>query len=339
MSEAKVLYIKKKGKTRSWSNVLDRQFSALNELSNGDVLLYEISTASLINYIKEPFRIYKFIRSKEIKILYVNHIICAYPLILILPFLRSVKKILALHESEPVLGVKFLFKNINKLPFKEWVRYTVIMKIPVYFFDKILVLNERQINFTGIKRERFKQLNFLGIKTHSGSLTESKKADVHVFFPHNINRVEKGYNLYKEAVENISSSNRFIKFIVGGGFTHEEMMDQYKKADVVVLCGYYETYSLVFLEAISFNKKVVINKNLGIVQNLLKEVDERYLVSKGLYIADHSIESIQGQITKAINDIDKPTNSKQILSDFNLNESEVNKKLWQFIKNVDEGRK
>ena len=326
-----ILYVKKKDKTKNWSNVLYRQYKDLKSISGGKVYLHEIDTSSITSYFLEPFKVYKKLRNANIQILYVNHIICAFPLIFILPFLYSKIRILALHESEPVLGFKFLKKYRKMLSIKEWIRYLPIMWIPIYFFDSIFVLNNKQLIYKWIKKDRFKQINFLGINSKINLLHSNSQPKYDIFFPHNPNRIEKGYSYFKDALSLIQDEISGLKILVGGDFSHDEMGKNYSQSDIVILSGYYETYSIVFLEAASYNNKIVVNNNIGIIQNIIKIKGESYLAKKGVFVSDLNKQSLSENIKKALSFPLKDVKTREIISDLGLFEKEVNKTLYQKI--------
>src|SRR5690606_26090323 len=215
-----ILYIKKRPSTKSWSDVLQKQYQYLR--ANANASLIQIDTSNPLAYLNSIREIIRFLSRNRIDVIYVNHIICAYPVLAAILLSgkskKILKRVLALHETEPVLGVEFLRKNRKNLSWKERIRYTQVMKFPVRFFDLILVLNNRQIddNSSG----RFRQLNFLGIDVahFKPNADPQKSTNIVIFFPHNPSRPEKRYNLAYEACNKLGDDHQLI---TGGNIPHE----------------------------------------------------------------------------------------------------------------------
>ena len=120
----RILYIKKRPSTKSWSDVLQKQYHYLK--ANANASLIEIDTSGPLSYLNTIHKIIRFFSKNKVDLIYVNHVICAYPIIAAL-FLSGMgtnlgKRVLALHETEPVLGAEFLKKNRKNLSWKERIR-------------------------------------------------------------------------------------------------------------------------------------------------------------------------------------------------------------------------
>jgi hypothetical protein len=167
----RILYVKKKSKDGNWSDVLKRQFNTFKKLNSDQMECFEIDTSSAYRYLKAFYLLFK--KRNQFNVIHVNHIVCAYPCIIPKLFSRrSIKWHLALHETEPVLGIRYALKNIKHLSLKEIIRYTSIMDLPLLFFNKKFVLNDRQKKYRFLN---YQQVNFLGVDTEKFNADLPKK--------------------------------------------------------------------------------------------------------------------------------------------------------------------
>lgn len=324
-----ILYIRKKPATNTWSNVLQRQFEAFRIYSEEKAKLYEVDASGLWSYVKNVGSIFRTLRENDFELVYVNHIICAYPFLLASFFIKKKpKRILALHETEPVLGWQFVTRNRDKLTAKEKLRYTKLMIWPTRYFDHIVVLNKRQ------KRTCYShctQLNFLGGTVDTVAKEKLTANDpVEIFFPHYISRPEKGFQFTQDALKNVKFPFHLRK---GGGIPYDEMKHLYALSHIVMLTGSYETYSLVLLESMGANCFIVATREMGLVENLLEKYSEAQLLEFGLFIVDQNAMTISRALEKLYPNILKGAVAKtqELMIKEKLTETECNKKLYQFL--------
>lgn len=333
---AKILYIKKKPNTVKWSDVLQRQFEDLNQLSGGNVDLYEVDTAGLSAYVKNIRRIGRLIRQHDYTVVYVNHVICAYPFVLSRWFYRKqgVTTVLALHETEPVLGWQFVREHRDMLSTKEKVRYTKFLQWPLPFFDTLLVLNNRQRTNARLA-QRYVQLNYLGVDLQRfGALGQDEFVvgeRLQVFFPHNPGRPEKGFALLENAVANLPFA---YDLTVGGNIPHPEMPAAYRKSHVVMLTGMYETYSLVLLEAMAADRFIIATNVIGLVENLRELFSVEELEAYGLFVVNPTPDDVRQALERVhrVATVKKPA-TKALLLQEKLTEKDCNERLYEFLTN------
>jgi glycosyltransferase involved in cell wall biosynthesis len=334
---AKILYIKKKANTVKWSDVLQRQFEDLKHLSGGDVDLYEVDTAGLLAYLKNIRRIGRLMRQHTYTVVYVNHVICAYPFVLSRWFYRKkgVTTVLALHETEPVLGWQFVREHRDMLSVKEKVRYTKFLQWPLPFFDKLLVLNNRQ-RISPRLTQRYVQLNYLGVDVQRFEALEQDKLvmDKHllsVFFPHNPERPEKGFALLENALANLPFA---YDLTVGGNIPYPDMPAAYRKSHVVMLTGMYETYSLVLLEAMAADRFIIATNVIGLVENLRELFTVEELEAYGLFVVNPTPADVRQALERVhrVATVKKPA-TKALLLQEKLTEKDCNERLYEFLTN------
>ncbi|MBT1712203.1 glycosyltransferase [Fulvivirgaceae bacterium PWU5] len=333
---AKILYIKKKANTVKWSDVLQRQFEDLKHLSGGNVDLYEVDTAGLLAYWKNIRRIGRLMRQHEYTVVYVNHVICAYPFVLSRWFYRKkgVTTVLALHETEPVLGWQFVREHRDMLSAKEKVRYTKFLQWPLPFFDTLLVLNNRQRTNPRLA-QRYVQHNYLGVDVERfGALGQEEFVAgerFHVFFPHNPERPEKGFGLLENAVADLPFA---YDLTVGGNIPYPEMPAAYRKSHVVMLTGMYETYSLVLLEAMAADRFIIATNVIGLVENLRELFTVEELEAYGLFVVNPTPVDVRQALERVqrVATVKKPA-TKALLLQEKLTEKDCNERLYKFLTN------
>ena len=318
----RILYIKKKAKTKMWSDVLDRQFEDFKIISSDNCDLFEVDTANLLTFFLSVKQLFKIRNNYDI--IYVNHIICGITCIPSISFSNK-KWILALHESEPVLGIKYAIKNRKALRLKELFRYSFLMKIPLPFFRNILILNDQQKQFNS---KKYKQFNFLGVNTSRfyPQKKKVKKNKLLFFFPHNPKRPEKGYNFVKENWIHSCSS----ELVVGGQIPYNKMADSYNLADATIFSGDYETYSIAFLESAACNNYIISNNELGIIKNLRKIYSLEELKALGIFIYNSKEEFtlFLTTVSKLI-EAKNISNSIKIITENKLDEYCTNIRLYE----------
>lgn len=290
-----ILYLVKKKRGNNWSDVLDKQFAWLENAMPGRIFKYEIDTSSLRRYLSNTKKVFKFIEEHNIEKVHCNHIVCSYPFFWGLFFYRKLgkklQKTIALHESEPILGLKFWFKHRKVYGIRKLLVFLKLYHyLPLKAFDKILVLNNRQKLFKKFSN-KYIQLNYLGITLETlNQPSESKKRrTVGLFFPNDPQRPEKGFSLLEKALENCTIDYTLTK---GGGIPYPKMKECYLANDIVVLSGYYETYSLVLLEGMSYNKYILTSSEIGLIENLLEKYSKEDLKRWGIFVVDFNTTAV-----------------------------------------------
>lgn len=329
----KGLYVKKRDKPgQEWSSVLTDQFHFLHNLSNGNFELFEIDTASVFSFLKSAVKLAVKLFKNDYTLIYVNHIICAYPSLLGIFWFKG-EKVLALHESEPVLGWRFALKNSSQFSNKVLLRYTKLFSYPLRFFDRILVLNQKQTTIYR-KSYNFIQLNYLGVNSDFFKCSVKATCDtVTLLFPHDPSRFEKGAIFFENMVEVLRKDNSDIQVAKGGKLSRYQMLNQYCRSDIVYLTGYYETYSLVLLEAMSCNKFIVVSENIGLADNFLTHYCKEELEEYGIFVVSQTVKDLLEVSTKLIDLVrsEVSARSREFLFKEELSEERVNKRLLNVL--------
>ncbi len=332
----KLLYVYKKPKSINWSNVLAEQGRILAQQPDCELIEFEIDTGSVSAYFSNRKRLEAVLNGRSVDIIMVHHIICSWPL---LPWIRkfSGTKILMLHEAEPVLGYGFLFSNFFKIPIKHWIRYNRFWNSkPLSAFDRVVVLSDGQRVFKRYQK-RYHQINFLGVDANGFQPMDKHEQHVPiVFFPFGPERIEKGFENFAEVLGKFGSE---VDPKVGGDIPFESMPEVFRSVDILFLPGTYETYSLVILEAMASDNFILVNENVGIIQNLLKDRSLEKLREYGIYPVSDGKKGYEKFLREILDRIKtgKIARTRSLFEEEELDIVSATKKLWEYSKNLIRG--
>ncbi len=297
----KLLFISKKKKGVNWSDSIDLLREDLAALEGVELLGFEVDTGGLNNYLGNSKRLSEILNEQDFDVILVHHVICAWPLGKVIKKFRGTK-VIALHETEPVLGFSYLLKNIFRLPLKHWIRFPGYWNSrPLHWFDQVWILSKKQALFKG-SMEKYKQVNFLGVDEQRFQAKTDFGGNPKVFFPFGPERAEKGYSL---AFESLNGLQAKPELILGGNFPFEKMPAVYKSCQVLLLLSLFETYSLVVLEAMASNLFLVVSKGIGLVEQLSNLYTKNELKDLGVYVVEREPSSICKALEEVLLRIEK----------------------------------
>jgi len=312
----KILYIYKKSKSNDWSNILNKQYYYINK--RAETIKYEVETSSIAKYIMNVFSLLKLLNVNEFDRVIIHHTICAYPL-LIARMLSNKKRlfvVLASHESEMMFSLRMKITDIRNL-LRGFKLYHII---PMKIVDKVIFLNVQPYIALGIDIN-YSIVNYLGFYSDRSISNEMKlNRKNNVFFPHNIKRLDKGYKVLYEVMR-LDKYNKMNLFFPDKT-PYDEMIKFYIKSDIVIIPSIaYETYSLVLIEAMFYNRYIIASNKLGLSMNLLEKYDINYLKSKGLFIVNPTHIEIENAIDDILNMETVDTRELFILEGLDLKKS------------------
>jgi Glycosyl transferases group 1 len=288
----KVLFINKKQKTKTWSDAIENLRLDLEQLPEMQVEGFEIDTSSFSAYFGNGKRLRGFLATRKFDVILVHHVICAWPILSIVKK-QTALRILALHETEPVLGYSFLIKNIFSIPIKHWIRFSRIWNSePINFFQYALILNRHQAIYKSLKF-KYHQLGYLGVDDECFNEAAIPGLPLKGVFPFAKDRIEKGYSIAQRAIED---QNFEISLIRGGEIPYAEMPAFYSNSHFLILPTLYETYSLALLEAMASNIFVLASESIGLIDNLLLKYSKEDLASFGIFVCERTADSFSDAI-------------------------------------------
>ena len=295
----KLLYISKKRKGINWSDSIDLLREDLGEIPGVGLIKFEIDTGGVGAYLGNSKRLKGILEEGGIDVILVHHIICAWPILGLLKKFKGLS-IIALHETEPVLGYGFLIKNIFRMPLKHWIRFPGFWNSkPLAHFDQAWILSERQALF-GRYSNKYRQVNFLGVDEKRFLPKKDFGGEFKGFFPFGPERREKGFDIVKKALDNEKLN---AELMVGGDIPFEKMPKKYQDCHFVVLPTLYETYSLVVLEALASNLFLIAGKEVGLIAQLRKKYSEKKLNDLGIFPVERTVNSIREAMAEIKNRI------------------------------------
>ena len=299
----KIIFINIKPEAVDWSNAISNQGKILGEFCLKDGIDFFHLELPKSNIGKCRSLIKQHINNNSIVV--VNHSYCLWLLILFgFKYFTKIIVVSLLHEGE------ILFKShdsLSKLGIKKFIgnllKHNVwYHKTPQYFCYHSFALSHWQV--AKLSLAKISQLNFLGTNLEPLPVVEAEnfkrfgdsQSKLKLFFPHNVARWDKGFHLLSELMSEKSTD---FCITTPDCTPYAQMKSLYKNCDIVVIPTIErETYSLVFIEAISLNKVVICSRNLGIIDNLLLKYTEFELERFGIFLNENSSESIAQQIAK-----------------------------------------
>lgn len=227
-------------------------------------------------------------------VILVNHSICWLAL---WPTLRRVKRqgatvVLCMHEHEHILGMPYVWRNLGALSWREIVRYSRLYhSLAAKQATKVLVLAEAQAAVLGVSNSI--RASFLPVDgnlfppdirgRHAGSSPPV------VLFAHDPQRFDKGHR-FVGAVSDMLGGR--VTWVYGRqkNLPFEQVYKKYWDADILFLPSDWESYSLVFIEALACNKFIVCSPYVGAARLLLAKYSADELLVFGLCVARHDVD-------------------------------------------------
>lgn len=237
----------------------------------------------------------------------INHSICwwaVWPVLLKLKR-RGATICLCMHEHEHILGMSFVLRHLANLRLKEVLRYSRLFHgIPARLSTRVLVLADAQASVLGIPdaiRTSYLPVSGTIFRAHRDQQPGASAGAV-VLFAHDPSRFDKGHRFVASAQ---SLARHAMKFVYGRdtNLPFDRVYEKYWSCDVLFLPSDWESYSLVFIEALACNKFVVTNTRVGAVRLLLAKYSITDLESFGLFLADHRAAAYAGCLDRAVEQV------------------------------------
>jgi Glycosyl transferases group 1 len=222
----------------------------------------------------------------------INHSICWWA---VCPVLRKLKRrgatiCLCMHEHEHILGMSFALKHLWNIRPKEILRYSRLFHgIPAKLSTRVLVLTDAQASVLGIPdaiRTSYLPVSGAIFRAHRDQRPGASAGAV-VLFAHDPSRFDKGHR-FVASVQSLTQHKMAFVYGRDTNLPFDRVYEKYWDCDVLFLPSDWESYSLVFIEALACNKFVVTNTRVGAVRLLLGKYAVDELESFGLFVSDHS---------------------------------------------------
>ena len=221
----------------------------------------------------------------------INHSICWWA---VSPALLNLKRrgatiCLCMHEHEHILGMSFVLQHLSYIGAKEALRYSRLFHgIPAKLSTRVVVLSDAQASVLGIAdavRSSYLPVSGKSFPAQRARRCESGINTV-VLFAHDASRFDKGHR-FVALVQSLAQHK--MEFVYGRAtnLPFDRVYEKYWNCDVLFLPSDWESYSLVFIEALACNKYIVANTRVGAVRLLLGKYAVDELESFGLFVSDH----------------------------------------------------
>lgn len=222
----------------------------------------------------------------------VNHSICWWAL---WPTLMALKRqgatvCLCMHEHEHILGMSFVMKHLAHFKLKELLRYSRLFHgIPARKSSRVLVLSDAQASVLRIPdavRTSYLPVDgrlFPADRTVRGGQQTAPA----VLFAHDPARFDKGHRFLAPA-QALTTLPMDITYGRSKDLPFDQVYTKYWNCDVLFLPSDWESFSLVFVEALACNKFIVTSNRVGALRLLTGKYSLDELALFGVFVSDHT---------------------------------------------------
>jgi glycosyltransferase involved in cell wall biosynthesis len=288
-------------------------------LVNGgvEVTYFSISGKGFIGYLKDSFRLRKYLKNSKIDIIHAHYSLSGWTAVLSFPNLPIV---LSLMGSD-TYGA---FIDVNKISFRSYA-LVILTKLIQPFVDVIICKSRHIESYVYLKKKSHVIPNGVLLSDFSTNISVSA-SDLglslnkkHVLFLGSKTDVRKNYILADKAVKLLGKGN--INLLAPYPVKHEEVVKLLKVVDCLVVPSFMEGSPNVVKEAMACNCPVVAT-DVGDIQWLFGN-------TPGYFIADFSSDDVAKKITEALAFVEKfgRTNGRERLIELGLDSREIAHRL------------
>lgn len=314
-----------------WSDAIQKFYESAASRFSGAVL-FEISVGgfkALCNANHELEAAAHRTGSSRGLVIFVNHSICWWVL---WPTLRKLKRegatvVLCMHEHEHILGMGYVWRHLGVLSWKEALRHSRLYHgLAAKQASRVLVLAEAQAAVLGI--DNAIRCSYLPVdaKIFPPDVNRKHPEDGQpvVLFAHDPKRFDKGHR-FVGPVREILGDRAFWTYGREKNLPFNQVFRKYWEADILFLPSDWESYSLVFIEALACNKFIVCSPSVGAARLLLTKHSTDELAAAGLYVAKHEVDSYVAAIDLARTRVTRggQANTRLFFEEFRFDRSQL----------------
>jgi teichuronic acid biosynthesis glycosyltransferase TuaC len=211
-----------------------------------------------------------------------------------------------------------IFSRINRFLARHIYNHTVVKSTEMLY----KIGNNPKISLiaNGVDVEKFKPVD----KLQAFEKTKLDPSKKHILFVSNPERVEKNFQLAKEAVDMLKDTNVHLDIL--SDVPNDQLLYYYSSADALILTSFHEGSPNVVKEAMACNCPIVSTK-VGDVEWLFDDL-------LGHYISNFSPHEISNNIIKAINfrEQNKVTKGRDRIFELKLDNESVADKIYNIYK-------
>jgi glycosyltransferase involved in cell wall biosynthesis len=236
-------------------------------------------------------------------VILVNHSICWWA---ISPTLRRLKHagatiVLCMHEHEHILGTGYVRRYRGALNWKEVLRHSRLYHgIPARHSSRVLVLAEAQAAVLGV--DDAIRCSYLPVDAAlfppAPARTRPTGSATVVLFAHDPKRFDKGHRFVDSIRAGLGGR---VEWAYGrnSNLPFDQVFRKYWGADVLFLPSDWESYSLVFVEALACNKLIVCSPHVGAVKLLQAKYSIERLAVFGVLVTQHEAGAYAAALERA----------------------------------------
>ena len=288
-----------------WSDAIQKFYeSAANSFSRAALLEISVSGLSALRNANQELKAVAYrTGSMSDLVILVNHSICWWAL---WPTLRRLKRegatvVLCMHEHEHILGMTYARRNLGALSWQEVLRHSRLYHgLAAKQASRVLVLAEAQAAVLGI--DNAIRCSYLPVDSKLFPPDINRRhpegGQPVVLFAHDQKRFDKGHR-FVAPVRDILGNSVIWNYGREKNLPFDQVYRKYWGADILFLPSDWESYSLVFIEALACNKFIVCSPQVGAARLLLAKYSTDELAAAGVYVALHEVNGYAAAIDLA----------------------------------------
>ncbi|MFW5793369.1 MAG: glycosyltransferase family 4 protein [Bacteroidota bacterium] len=280
---------------------------------------FSVDKKGLNGYLQECIRLRRVLKKNQYDIIHAH-----YGLTAIISLLaKRNQKLVVSFMGDDLVGSRKADGNITKLS----ILFSRINACMAKWFYDFSIVKSNQMAKQLFKDTKFEVVpNGVNISKFNPESKQNARKKLRIspdreiaIFVSKPERVEKNFNLAKNAVDKLNNSN--LQLLPVFGVKHSELATYFNAADVLVLSSFHEGSPNVIKEAMACNCPIVSTK-VGDVEWIIGN-------TKGCYIASFDSEDFGGKLNQAL-EFSKSsirTNGRKRIMELSLDDQSVAEKL------------
>jgi teichuronic acid biosynthesis glycosyltransferase TuaC len=288
----KIVFVYKGNGKNQKNSIIDAQITSIKDPAI-DILKFPLQTSGIISYLTELIRLRKFVKKQKPDLIHAHYSYSG--IISALTHRKTVCSLMGTDVNDDYFFTRLVTHFFYKFV---WVKTIVKSRQKQRRFPKSVIIPN------GVNFEIFKMISFEKAIAHSNLSKDVKNI---IFVAEHIDRKVKNYSLAKKAFDYLPKD--FILTSISGT-THQDLVNYYNAADVLLLTSVSEGSPNVIKEAMACNCPIV-STDVGDVKKVIYN-------TKGCYICDDNPADISEKIKAAIN-FSERTNGRENIKHLDAN--------------------
>lgn len=314
----KVLFVASGNKTGQPGAVVQNQAITLTD-TGIEIEYFLIIGKGMNGYLKNVFPLIKHLKNNKYDVIHSHYSLTAFVTTLALWFIPGKTHIVSLMGSDTKL--KGIFKRLVKLGSNTFWSKTIVKSRQMLEDSE---LKNAEIIPNGVDLQKIERIKR---KLQSNETSKNKTNQPVVLFAANPSRESKNFPLAEQAIKNISSELKVVY-----NLSHEEIIEELFKADVLLSTSLWEGSPNLIKEAMACNCPVV-STNVGDVEWLFEN-------EPGCYLTTFESEDVAEKIKQALEfaRTNSRSNGRKRILELKLDAESVAKRLVKVYEEAMRGR-